>query len=57
MNKSGTNTDFEAKPAPKDGKVVYSLSLPELIHLNEDLFVDVALKHKYGIIKVINISR
>ena len=47
---TGMNTEFKVKPTPKDDKVVYSQSLPMPIHLKEDLIVELALMHKYGII-------
>ena len=51
------NTDFKAKLTPKDHKVVYSQSLPMPIHLKKDLLVELALKHKYGIITVLSFSK
>ena len=53
----GMNTEFKVKLTPKDDKVVYSQSLPMRIHLKEDLIVEVALMHKYGIIKVLPCSK
>ena len=49
---NGMNTEFKVKLTPKDDKAVYSQSLPMSIHLKEDLSVDLALLHKYGIITV-----
>ena len=49
----GMNTDFKVKLTPEDDKAVYSQSLPMPIHLKEDLFVELALIHKYGIITVL----
>ena len=46
----GMNTEFKVKLTPKDDKAVYSQSLPMPIHLKEDLIVELALMHKYGII-------
>ena len=46
------NTEFKVKLTPKDDKAVYSQSLPMPIHLKEDLIVELALMHKYGIITV-----
>ena len=48
----GMNTEFKVKLTPKFDKAVYSQSLPMLIHLKEDLIVELALMHKYGIITV-----
>ena len=45
----GMNTEFKVKLTPKDDKAVYSQSLPLPIHLKEDLNVELALMHKYGI--------
>ena len=51
------NTEFKVKLTPKDDKVVYSQSLPMPIHLKEDLIVEVALMHKYGVITVLPFSK
>ena len=53
----GMNTEFKVKLTPKDDKVVYSQSLPMPIHLKEDLIVELALMHKYGIITVLPFSK
>ena len=53
----GMNTEFKVKLTPKDDKAVYSQSLPMPIHLREDLIVDLALMHKYGIITVLPFSK
>ena len=53
----GMNTEFKVKLTPEDDKVVYSQSLPKLIHLKEDLIVELALMHKYGIITVLLFSK
>ena len=53
----GMNTEFKVKLTPKDDKVVYSQSLPMPIHLEEDLIVELALMHKYGIVTVLPISK
>ena len=53
----GMNTEFKVKLTPKDNKAVYSQSLPMPIHLNEDLIVELALMHKYGIITVLPFSK
>ena len=45
----GTNTEFKLRLTPKDVKAVYSQSLPMPIHLEEDLIVELALMHKYGL--------
>ena len=51
------NTEFKVKLTPKDGKAVYSQSLPMPIHLKEDLIVELVLMHKYGIITVLSFSK
>ena len=51
------NTDFLVKLTAKDDKAVYSQSLPRLIHFEEDLFVEMALMHNYGIITVLPFSK
>ena len=53
----GMSTEFKVKLTPKDDKAVYSQSLPMPIHLNEDLIVELALMHKYGIITVLPFSK
>ena len=53
----GMNTEFKVKLTPEDDKAVYSQSLPMPIHLKEDLTVELALMHKYGIITVLPFSK
>ena len=53
----GLNTEFKVKLTPKDDKVVYNQTQPMLIHLKEDLIVELALMHKYGIITVLPFSK
>ena len=53
----GMNTEFKVKLTPKDDKAVDSQSLPMPIHLKEDLIVEMALMHKYGIITVLPFSK
>ena len=53
----GMNTEFKVKLTPKDNKAVYSQSLPMAIHLKEDLIVELALMHKYGIITLLPFSK
>ena len=53
----GTNTEFKVRLTPKDDKAVYSQSLPMPIHLKEDLIVELALMHKYGIITMLPFSK
>ena len=49
----GMNTEFKVKLTTEDDKAVYSQSLPMPIQLEEDLIVELALMHKYGIITVL----
>ena len=51
------NTEIKVKLTPKDNKVVYSQKLPMPIHLKEDLIVEFAVMHKYGIITVLPFSK
>ena len=53
----GMNTEFKVKLTPKDDEAVYSQSLPMPIHLKEDLIVELALMHKYGIVAVLPFSK
>ena len=53
----GMNTEFKVKFTPKDKKAVYSQSLPMPVHLKENLNVELALMHKYGIITVLLFSK
>ena len=53
----GMNTEFKVRLTPKDDKAVYSQNLPMPIHLKEDLIVELALMHKYGIITVLPFSK
>ena len=51
------NTEFKVRLTPKDDKAMYSQDLPMPIHLEEDLIVELALMHKYGIITVLPFSK
>ena len=51
------NTEFKVKLTPKNDKAVYSQSLRMPIHLKEDLIVELALMHKYGIITLLPFSK
>ena len=50
-------TEFKVKLTPKDGKAVYSQNLPMPIRQKEDLFVELALMHKHGIITILRFSK
>ena len=52
----GMNTEFKVRLTPKDDKAVYSQCLPMPIHLKKDLFAELALMHKYGIMTVLPFS-
>ena len=49
--------EFKVKLTTEDKKAVCSQSLPMPIHLKEDLIVELALIHKYGIITVLPFSK
>ena len=51
------NTEFKVKLTPKDDKAKYSQSVPMLILLKEDLIIEIALMHYYGIIAVLLFSK
>ena len=53
----GMNTEFKVKLTPKNDKPVYSQNLPMPIHVKEDVLVELALMHKYGIITVLPYSK
>ena len=53
----GLNTEFKVRLTLKYDKAVYSRKLPIPIHLKEDLIVEFALTHKYGIITVLIFSK
>ena len=48
----GINTEFKVLITPLDNRPVYSQSLPAPINLKDDILVELALLHKYGIIAV-----
>ena len=51
------NTEIKVKLTPNDDKAVYRQNLPMLIHLQEDLFVEIALMNKHGCITVLPFSK
>ena len=53
----GMNTESKVKLTLKDDKAVYIQSMPMPIYLKEDLFIELALMHKYGIITVLPFSK
>ena len=53
----GTNDYFKVKLTPKDDSPANSQSLPTPINLKEDIFVELALLHRYGIITTLPFTR
>ena len=53
----GMNEDFKIKLTPKDDSPAYSQSLPTPINLKEDILVELALLHRYGIITTLPFSK
>ena len=45
----GINTEFKVQLTPLDNRPAYSQSLPAPINLKDDILVELALLHKYGI--------
>ena len=53
----GMNTQFKVSLSPQDDKPVYTQNLPVPINLKEDLTVELALMHRYGIITILPFSK
>ena len=53
----GINEEFTVKLTPKDDSPAYSQSLPTPVNLKEDILVELALPHKYGIITTLPFSK
>ena len=53
----GINEDFKVKLTPKDDSLAYCQSLPTPISLKEDILVELALLHRYGIITTLSFSK
>ena len=51
------NEDFKVKLTPKDESPAYSQSLPTPINLKEDILLELALLHRYGIITTLPFSK
>ena len=51
------NEDFKVKLTPKDDSPAYGQSLPAPINLKEDILVELAMLHKYGIITTLPFSK
>ena len=53
----GTNTQLKDSLTPKDDNPVYTQNLPVPINLKEDLTVELAVRHRYGIITTLLFSK
>ena len=53
----GINTEFKVPLTPLDNRPAYSQSLPAPINLKDDILVELALLHKYGIITTLPFSK
>ena len=53
----GINEEFKVKLTPKDDSPAYSQSLLARINLKEDILVELAMLHKYGIITTLPFSK
>ena len=51
------NEDFNVKLTPKDDSPAYCQSLPTPINLKEDILVELALLHRYGLITTLPFSK
>ena len=54
---TGVNEEFTVKLAPKDESSAYSQSPPTPVNLEEDILVELALLHQYGIITTLPFSK
>ena len=52
----GMKEEFKVKLTPKDDSPAYNQSLPAPINLKEDILVELAMLHKYGIITTLPFS-
>ena len=53
----GINREFKVKLTPNDDRPAYSQNLPTPIDLKDDITVELALLHKYGIITTLPFSK
>ena len=53
----GINTEFKVQLTPLDNRPAYSQRLPVPINLKDDILVELALLHKYGIITTLPFSK
>ena len=52
----GIDTEFKAQLTPLNNRPAYSQNLPAPINLKDDILVEIALLHKYGIITTLPFS-
>ena len=53
----GIKTEFKVQLTPLDNRPAYSQSLPAPLNLKDDILVELALLHKYGIITTLPFSK
>ena len=53
----GINEEFKVKTTPKDDSPAYGQSLPATNNLKEDIQVELAMLHKYGVITTLPFSK
>ena len=53
----GMNTEFKLKLTSRDEKAFYSRNLPARMQLKEDLIIELALMHNFGIITVLHFPK
>ena len=53
----GINTDFKVQLTSLDNRPAYSQSLPARTNLKDDILVELALLHKYGVITTLTFSK
>ena len=53
----GMKEEFIVKLTPKDDSPANSQSLPTPVYLKEDILVELALLHKYGILTTLSFSK
>ena len=53
----GMNEEFKVKLTPKDDSPVYSQNLPTPINVEEDILVELAPLHRYGIITTLQVCK
>ena len=53
----GMNEEFTVKLTPKADSLAYSQRLPTSVNLKDDILVELALLHKYGVITTLPFSK